>query len=182
MKTLACIAASILTLLLVEPLTTFAGTYYPYQSYDQYYKEHSATPPPGQKPPAPPPPPAQVKPPPRPEPLVSLTEPPDFLFPPELGFGVAVGVPYDLFYVGKEFYVIKGGNWYRSHSYNGPWILAGTSLPPELRKQKLTKIRELRSREFAKYYKDREHYKGKHYRPGDEHRLPTKKEERERGR
>ena len=31
-------------------------------------------------------------------PPIVISQPPDFLYPPELGFGVAVGVPYDMFY------------------------------------------------------------------------------------
>ena len=173
MKIIAGIALTATSLLLANTVTVQADTYFPYQSYDDYYKTHSVEPPPGQTP-SQPPPAAEVKPPPRPEQPITLTQPPEFLFPPALGFGVAVGVPYDMFYVSKAFYFLKTGSWYRSSSYKGPWTLIGLSqVPTELRKQKLSKIRELRNREFAKFYKNKGRYQGKYFRP-DEVAAPPK--------
>ena len=45
-------------------------------------------------------------------PPIVIAQPPDFLYPPELGFGVAVGVPYDMFYASGVYYVFRGGGWY----------------------------------------------------------------------
>jgi len=47
-------------------------------------------------------------------PPIVIAQPPDFLYPPELGFGVAVGVPYDMFYLSGGYFVYRGGGWYRT--------------------------------------------------------------------
>ncbi|GFO56889.1 hypothetical protein GMSM_38960 [Geomonas sp. Red276] len=181
MKNLARFAAAAaLTLALPLPLHA-GGTYYPYQTYDDYYKKHSVDAPPPQ--PAPPPPaPLPETPASRPQQPIILREPPEFLFPPGLGFGVAVAVPYELFYLPKEYYLLTGGTWYRARSWQGPWLATPAGhLPPEIRKQSLSKIHELRNKEFKKYWKDKEHYQGKRYRPGEETRIPTRHEkEREK--
>jgi len=99
-------------------------------------------------------------------PPVVISQPPDFLYPPELGFGVAVGVPYDMFYLSGVYYVYRGGGWYSTSSYGGNWRKMGTrELPPELRRHKVSRIREFRDREYRGYSRDRDHYRGKHFRP-----------------
>jgi hypothetical protein len=108
-------------------------------------------------------------------PPIVITQPPDFLYPPELGFGVAVGVPYDMFYLSGGYYVYRGGGWYRASSYGGSWIkIRSRELPPELRRYNITKIHAFRDREYRAYAKDREHYRGKSFNPGgkgrEEHR------------
>lgn len=150
-----------------------ADTYYPYQSYDEYHRKHTSP----QPPPTPPPPPQnlprpEVKPPLQSEPPLTLTQPPEFLFPAPLGFGVAIGIPYDLFYHSKSYYSVKGGNWYRAPSYKGPWQLVGLSrVPEQLRKHDLKEIRELRNKEFQDFWKNRDHYKGRYFRPEDGERT-----------
>ena len=52
-------------------------------------------------------------------PPVVIAQPPAFLYPPELRFGVAVGVPYDMFYLSGIYYVFRGGGWYQTSSYGG---------------------------------------------------------------
>jgi hypothetical protein len=156
-----------------------AGTYYPYQSYDDYYKTHSVNPPPEPSAPQPPSQPLpeakEVKPP--PDQPIMLVEPPTFLFPAALGYGVAVGVPYDMFYASKGFYFLKGGTWYRATSYRGPWTeLPLLRVPPELRKHTLSKVHQVRNAEFAKYWKSKGRYQGKVFRPGEELPPPTPKE------
>ena len=104
-----------------------------------------------------------------------LSQPPDFLYPPELGFGVAVGVPYDMFYLGDFYYIYRGGGWYRTPSYGGSWVrIRGRELPPELRRYKIARIHEFRDREYRAYSRDRDHYRGRAFRPGrprvEEHR------------
>ena len=177
MKKAACIALASLLLSLSNAVTGLAGDpYYPYQSYDDYYKAHSSQPPPSQPPASSQPPPEQVKPPLQARQPITITEPPEILFPPKLGFGVAVAVPYDLFYVSGAYYFLQGDNtWFRASSYRGPWTLQGLSrLPPELRKHKLAKIHQIRNEEFQKFWKDRSHYQGRHFRAGDEVRQPGK--------
>ena len=155
-------------LLLSNCFTAIAGdTYYPYQSYEEYHKEHTSRPPPSEPPASQPRPEVQVKPPPQPEQPAVLTLAPEFLFPKELGFGVAVGVPYDMLYISPAYYLLRGSSWYRSPSYRGPWTVQGLSqLPPELRKHKLAEIRHLRNREFRDLWEDKARYKGRRFRPG----------------
>jgi len=96
-----------------------------------------------------------------------LAQPPDFLYPPELGFGVAVGVPYDMFYLSGVYYIYRGGGWYRTSSYGGSWVrLRHRELPPELRRYKIARIHEFRDREYRGYSRDRDHYRGRFFRPG----------------
>lgn len=142
--------------------------YMPYNSVDKYY---NISPPgqaaePQQTPAAQPQQapglqqPKQKQPPP-------LTEAPQFLFPPKLGFGVAVGVPYDMIYLDKDYYFWQGGTWYRSASYRGPWTEIGYSqLPAGVRRYPLADIRQQRNKEFRQYFKNEKGYQGKVFRPG----------------
>ena len=91
---------------------------------------------------------------------------PGFLFPKKLGFGVAVGVPYDMFYLSDSYYLLEGGTWSRSRSYRGPWeTVPRAKLPPLLLKHDLATIRRLRNREFREYFEKGERYRGRHFRP-----------------
>lgn len=108
-------------------------------------------------------------------PAVVISQPPDFLYPPELGYGVAVGVPYDMFYSSGIYYLYRGGGWYRTSSYGGGWIkMRHRELPPEFRRYKIANIRQYREREYRVYSRDRANYQGRYYRPGraggEEHR------------
>jgi hypothetical protein len=104
-------------------------------------------------------------------PPIVIAQPPDFLYPAELGFGVAVGVPYDMFSIDGVYYVYRGGGWYRTSSYGGNWVkMRPRELPPALRRYKIGKIHEFRDREYRMYAKDRDHYRGKYFRPGKEGR------------
>lgn len=172
---IAILALSML-LAQVVPAAAAADMYHPYQSYDDYYKTHSVTPPPTPQPPQPPSDTGvEPKPKPRPDQPIALMEAPEFLFPSPLGFGVAVAIPYDLFYQSKSFYLLKDGVWYRALSYRGPWMpVPITRVPPEMRKTGLAKIRKLRNQEFSKYFKDKSHYQGKVFRPTDEIPPPPK--------
>jgi len=141
--------------------------YFPYDTIDNYYKTQPEQPavsePPAGQPAQP-----DARESGRAGQPVAVTVAPEFLFPAKLGFGVAVGVPYDMMYLSKTYYCWQGGVWYRANSYRGPWTELGASqLPPELHKNTLAKIRELRNREFKDYWKDKEHYQGKRFRPGE---------------
>lgn len=104
-------------------------------------------------------------------PPIVIQQPPDFLYPPELGFGVAVGVPYDMFYISGSYYLYRGGGWYRTPHYGGNWIkMRSRELPPELRRHRIAKIHQFRDREHRVYVKDRDRYRGKYFRPGREGR------------
>lgn len=104
-------------------------------------------------------------------PPIMISQPPEFLYPSELGFGVAVGVPYDMFYLSGSYFVFRGGGWYRTSSYGGSWIkVRHRELPPELGRYKIAKIHEFRDREYRVYTRDRAHYQGNYFRPGREGR------------
>ena len=99
-------------------------------------------------------------------PAAVISQPPDFLYPPELGFGVAVGVPYDLFYVDGIYFLNRGHGWYRASFYGDRWIkVMKRELPPGLRRYKLAQIRQFRDRDYVSYRRDRDHYRGQHFRP-----------------
>ncbi len=109
---------------------------------------------------------------------VDVEEPPEFIIPSALGFYVAIGVPYDLFYISNTYYLYRNNTWYRSPSYNGPW--ASTShrrLPPGLRRHKFERIRHIRDEEYRRYRGDGDHYRGRHFRP--KHEKEHRKAERE---
>lgn len=117
-------------------------------------------------------------------PPIVVSQPPDFLYPPELGFGVAVGVPYDMFYLGGVYYINRGGGWYRTSSYGGDWIrVRPRELPPEFRRYKIARIHQFRDREYRMYSRDRGHYGGRSFRPGgegrEEHREQRHEEHRD---
>ena len=99
-------------------------------------------------------------------PPIVISQPPEFIYPSELGFGVAVGVPYDMFYNSGIYYIYRGGGWYRTSSYGGSWVkIRHRELPPELRRYKIAKIHEFRDREYRSYSRDRNHYQGKRFIP-----------------
>ncbi len=99
-------------------------------------------------------------------PPVVISQPPDFLYPPELGYGVAVDVPYDLFYIDNVYYVFRGGGWYRASYYGDTWIkVRKRDLPPEIRRYSIARIHQFRDREYRMYARDHEHYRGQHFRP-----------------
>src|SRR5574341_200288 len=57
---------------------------------------------------------------PLPPPIV-VTAPPSMVFLAEPGVYVAVGVPYDIFFISGYYYYFHGGYWYRARGYDGPW-------------------------------------------------------------
>lgn len=178
MKEITCTVLAALVLMSWSAVTASADMYYPFQTFEEYHRKITAPEPPPSEPPTPQPQPEkEVKPPLRPEQPIKLTQAPEFLFPPELGFGVAVGVPYDLFYLGDSYYLLKTGTWYRAASYRGPWNLQGLSrVPAVLRKYDIARIRDLRNREFARFWKDRTGYKGRYFRPDEGQAAPPKRE------
>jgi len=113
-------------------------------------------------------------------PPVVIEEPPLFLYPPELGFGVAVGVPHDIFFLSGFYYLYRGDHWYRATHYDGPWV--GTryrSLPPGLRRHRFERIHYYRDREYRAYRDDHDHYHGRHFRPDKEMKKDMKERRKE---
>lgn len=151
-----------------------ADTYYPYQFYEEYHRQDKAAPPPAAAGPqreAPARRPARTG-----EPGVPR-QAPLFLFPRGLPFGVAVGVPEDLFYLADSYYQVQGGSWYRAASYRGPWTrVPRGKLPPELVRHDLAAIRRERSREYRQYWEEQGRYKGRVFRPGTAPGKPGEKQ------
>ena len=108
-------------------------------------------------------------------PAIVISQPPDFVYPNELGFGVAVGVPYDMFYSNGVYYIFRGGEWYMTSSYGGSWLkIRHAQLPLELRRANINNIHALRDREYRVFSRDREHYRGKRFTPAIEERHEMK--------
>ena len=98
-----------------------------------------------------------------PEPYYEVEEEVEFIYPRELGFYVAVGVPYDLFYLNNAYFIFRDGRWLRSGSSRGGWVnVTYRDLPPTLRRHRMERIREYRTREYVIYQRDRDHYRGRH--------------------
>ena len=106
---------------------------------------------------------------PAPAPYV-VSQPPLFLYPEDLGFYVAVGVPFGLFYIDDYYYTIRRGVWYVSPNYDGPWyyVKAG-HLPPRLVRHRYRDVIHRRDAEYQHYLKDRDQYGGQKYHPHDRH-------------
>jgi len=117
---------------------------------------------------------------PAPAPVINIEQDVDFIYPAPLGFYVAVGVPYDLFYVQSSYYVYRDGRWFRAPDSHGPWMtVPHRDLPPGLRKHKLERIRAYRNAEYDIYRHDRGHYHGKHFMTGKEEWKARRKAEKE---
>ncbi|NVN89377.1 MAG: hypothetical protein HXX11_02125 [Desulfuromonadales bacterium] len=127
--------------------------------------------------PMPPPPPRVVLPPPPP---VLFERPPLFLAPPSLGIYVGVDVPYDIVYAEDAYYLNYRNGWYRSGSYNGPWVgVRQERLPLVVRRQGLEYIRVHRDREFQNYRRDQNHYRGRQFWAGREVREIRREDRRD---
>lgn len=112
---------------------------------------------------------------------VIIEEPPVFLYPPQLGFAVAIGIPYDMVYIEGRYYLFSGDVWHVSSHYNGPWgKVKHKHLPPGLRNHKYRDIVESRDREYHSYRLASHdgHYRGKTYKPGKEkHKRKHKRDD-----
>ena len=107
--------------------------------------------------------------------------PPQFVFVPELGYYVAIGTPYDIAYIGNEYYIFNKGFWYRSAYYGGPLVRVERRMwPPLLVRHNMKDFHRFRDLEFRRYDRDRAHYRGQIHRPEvrKEERRDVKKEER----
>jgi hypothetical protein len=112
-------------------------------------------------------------------PAVRFEVAPLFIDSPRLGFYVGVDTPYDILFSSDYFYLYYGNGWHRSRHHNGPWIeIPYRELPPGIRKNRIERIREYRDREYRVYRRDRDHYRGRHFRPGHERKEELKHERR----
>ena len=99
-----------------------------------------------------------------PPPPVVVVERPTMLYLGEPGVFVAVGVPYDIFFVSGRYYRFHGDNWFYATGYGGPWVhVVYRSLPPGLQKYKVVQLREYREREYRVYKVEGPKFKGKHF-------------------
>lgn len=109
---------------------------------------------------------------------------PRFVFVPTLGFYVSVGVPYDICYIGNNYYYRANGTWYVGPSYSGPWAVAQPRyLPNPLLRYRYDQIRSFRDREYRVYQRSPEHYRGRVFHPiwnAREHMRDTRERFRER--
>ena len=100
---------------------------------------------------------------PLPPPIV-VAAPPAMVFLAEPAVYVAVGVPYDVFFVSGRYYYFHGGYWYWAPGYRGPWVhVVHRSLPPGLQKYKVERLHTFRAREFQRYTAQGPRYKGRHF-------------------
>jgi hypothetical protein len=85
-------------------------------------------------------------------PPVVVYAPPTMVLLPEPQTYVAVGVPYDIFFISGRYYYLHGDHWFWGPGYGGPWTyVAFEGLPPGLRKYKVRQLREFREREYKVY-------------------------------
>jgi hypothetical protein len=102
-------------------------------------------------------------------PPVVLHSRPTMLYLAEPASYAAIGIPYDIFYVGDRYYYVRGDNWFWAPGYAGPWTSVSYSrLPPGLQKFKVVRLREFRDREHNLYVVQGAKFKGKHFK-GEEH-------------
>lgn len=75
-----------------------------------------------------------------------------FIYPDELGFYVAIGVPYELCYIDRSYYLFRDGRWLQAHNRRGPWVAMGyRELPVVLRQQRIERIRDYRQHGYASH-------------------------------
>lgn len=118
--------------------------------------------------------------PPTPSPYVNIDEDVNFVLPSALGFYVAVGVPYDLFYANNTYFLYRDGRWLRAAASRGPWVVTGyRDLPPLLRRHRIDRIRAYRNAEYDIYRRDRDHYRGRHFMAARDEWKEQRRDERE---
>ena len=98
-------------------------------------------------------------------PPVIVQAAPTMLFLPGPAMYVAVGVPYDIFFVDGRYYYFHGDDWFWAPGYGGPWVhIVHRSLPPGLRKHDVVQLREFREHEYRVYNVQGPKFKGKSFR------------------
>ena len=112
-------------------------------------------------------------------PAVMFDVAPHFIAPSRLGFYVGVDTPYDIFLISDVYYLYYGNRWLRARHHNGPWAeVPYRQLPPGIRRHRIEQIRSYRDREYRVYRADRDHYRGRHFRPDHERKQEMKEERR----
>jgi hypothetical protein len=87
---------------------------------------------------------------------------------------VAVGIPYDIYFVSGHYYYLHGNDWFWAQGYSGPWVYVSyNSLPPGLRKYRVERLHEFREREAKAYSGQGQAFKGKYF-VAEEHKADYK--------
>jgi hypothetical protein len=103
-------------------------------------------------------------------PPVVVAAPPAMLYLPQPGLYVAVGTPYDIFFLSGHYYYYHEDHWFWAPGYSGPWVHVVTkSLPPGLQHYRVVQLREYREREYRVYKTQGPKFKGKYF-IAEEHR------------
>ena len=93
-----------------------------------------------------------------PPPPIIVRSAPTMVFLPEPALYVAVGIPYDLYFVGGRYYHFHRNSWYWGPAYGGPWTpVVYSSLPYGLRKFRTVRLHEFREREYRAYRVSRQY-------------------------
>jgi hypothetical protein len=112
-------------------------------------------------------------------PAVMFDVAPHFIAPSRLGFYVGVDTPYDIFLISDVYYLYYGNRWLRARHHNGPWVeVPYRQLPPGIRRHRIEQIRSYRDQEYRVYRTDRDHYRGRHFRPDHERKQEMKEDRR----
>jgi hypothetical protein len=107
-------------------------------------------------------------------PPVVVTAPPTMVLMPEPQMYVAVGVPYDIYFVSGRYYYLHEGHWFWLPRYGGPWTyLAVEKLPPGLGKYKVKQLHEFRDREYDVYKVRGSAFHGKYFVAEDDAMMNT---------
>jgi hypothetical protein len=97
-------------------------------------------------------------------PPVVVYSPPTMVLMPEPQAYVAVGVPYDIYFVSGRYYYLHGGHWFWGPGYGGPWTyVAIERIPPGLRKFKVQRLHEFRDREYHVYKTRGRNFRGTYF-------------------
>jgi hypothetical protein len=98
-----------------------------------------------------------------PPPVVVYSPPPMVLLP-EPQMYVAVGVPYDIYFISGRYYYLHADHWFWGPGYGGPWTyVAVERLPPGLRKFKVKQLHEFRDREYRVYKAEGPRFRGTYF-------------------
>jgi hypothetical protein len=95
---------------------------------------------------------------------VIVQAPPEMLFLRDPGVYVAVGIPYDVFFLSGRYYYFHANHWFWGPGYGGPWTYVEyRTLPPGLRKYKVVELRDYREREYKVYKVQGRNFHGEHF-------------------
>ena len=99
-----------------------------------------------------------------PPPPIVVRERPTMVYLTEPAVFVAVGVPYDVYFISGRYYYMHRDNWFWASGYDGPWVhVTYKSLPPGLQRYKVVTLHEFREREYRVYKVQGPKFKGKYF-------------------